>query len=93
MDPDSIAGWTLDEIDFVPAAGTDGQQGGRDDPGPATPSLPPRVLRGRSLLTAGIASTAADAARQALTDASRAGGSGPSRPACGSVTPRSCTWR
>jgi hypothetical protein len=80
VDPDSVADWTLDEIDFVPAAGTDGQKGGSDDPGspgPVTPSSPPpRVLRGRSLLTAGIASTAADAARQALTDASRAGGSG-----------------
>ncbi len=80
VDPDAIGDWALDEIDFVPAtATTTGTQStGTQSTGTQSspPAQPPRVLRGRSLLTAGIASTAAAAARKALTDASRAGGSG-----------------
>jgi hypothetical protein len=79
VDPDGIGDWTLGEIDFSPnaPAPTPTPAAGPGAPvGPPGTSVPPRTLRGRSLLTAGIASTAADAARRALTDAAKAGGSG-----------------
>ncbi|MGH9057142.1 MAG: hypothetical protein ACRDYY_14965 [Acidimicrobiales bacterium] len=64
--PDSLNDWTLDEIDFIPAP-TNGSP-------PA--AAPPLLLKGRSLLTAGIAKAAADAARKALDDASKSAGAG-----------------
>ena len=75
VDPDALADWSLDEIDFVPNPPSPPPADGAAEP-PAAPAAPPRVLRGRSLLTAGIASASADAARRALADAAKAGGSG-----------------
>jgi hypothetical protein len=69
VDLDGLSDWTLDELDFVPAAQTGDQT-------PAASEASPLALQGRSLLTAGIAQAAADAARQALDDATKSAGSG-----------------
>ena len=68
-----IDDWDLDEIDFLP-----GPPPAPADGGGATPPPPPpaRVLKGRSLLTAGVTKAAADAARQALRAASASAGTG-----------------
>lgn len=72
--PDSLDEWTLGEIDFEPAPASGA-------PAPADAGVPagagtPLILKGRSLLNAGIAKAAADAARKALDDASKSAGSG-----------------
>ncbi len=73
LSPGGIDDWDLDEIDFMPGPPPPPPDGNAPPPPPAPQ---PRVLKGRSLLTAGVTKAAADAARQALRAATASGGSG-----------------